>query len=366
MNEHPTTQLPKTPDLQPLPSTAAKVWNIISLLLTLAGISLMGIGGVMYLNQMIEAGKPPPARILKVTVDPNPVSTATLPPSPTSDAAGVAVAVVDRPESEPDEANHLANTVAPAVQANIAPDVSPVAPTVEPEPTEPAPATVEPEPTELAPTTTPIPPTETPAPVAEALSLADNPLVVVEEETAPPAEVEAPAPAPEAPPAPPTPQTTDGTRLTRLVVDSIGLDTDVIEVGWTDVTENGVTSNVWVVADYVAGWHKNSALPGQGGNIVLSGHHNIKGEVFRYIVDLEPGAIITLYDQEGRTFNYFVEDKFIVKDKGEPEAIRRENAKWIGPFNEERLTLVTCWPYTNNTHRVIVIAKPLAEAQVSN
>jgi sortase (surface protein transpeptidase) len=22
------------------------------------------------------------------------------------------------------------------------------------------------------------------------------------------------------------------------------------------------------------------------------------------------------------------------------------------------LTLVTCWPYTNNTHRVIVIAKP--------
>jgi sortase (surface protein transpeptidase) len=22
------------------------------------------------------------------------------------------------------------------------------------------------------------------------------------------------------------------------------------------------------------------------------------------------------------------------------------------------VTLITCWPYTNNTHRVIVIAKP--------
>ena len=54
-------------------------------------------------------------------------------------------------------------------------------------------------------------------------------------------------------------------------------------------------------------------------------------------------------------------DKFIVKDKGEPEAVRRANAKWIGPFNEERLTLVTCWPYNNNTHRLIVIAKPVEQ-----
>jgi sortase A len=40
------------------------------------------------------------------------------------------------------------------------------------------------------------------------------------------------------------------------------------------------------------------------------------------------------------------------------EEKRLENARWIGPFPDERLTLVTCWPYTNNTHRVIVIAKP--------
>ncbi|MCB0175766.1 MAG: sortase [Anaerolineae bacterium] len=359
MNEHPTTQLPKTPDLQPLPSTAAKLWSMVSLLLTLAGISLMGIGGVMYLTQMIEAGKPPPARIIQVTVDPNPVSTATLSPSPTPDAVSVAAAPIDRPETDRGIENHLSDTVASAAQADIVPNVSPTAPTVELEITETAPPTVELEPTEPAPTATSLPAAEESTPVDETLSLAENPLVVVEEETAPPVEAEAP-------PAPPTPQTTDGTRLTRIVAESIGLDSEVVEVGWTQITEYGVTSNVWVVADYVAGWHKNSALPGQGGNIVLSGHHNIKGEIFRYIVDLEPGAIITLYDQAGQTFNYFVEDKFIVKDKGEPEAIRRENAKWIGPFNEERLTLVTCWPYTNNTHRVIVIAKPLGEAQAGN
>jgi sortase A len=132
----------------------------------------------------------------------------------------------------------------------------------------------------------------------------------------------------------------------------------VIKVGWQTVIQNGVSANIWIVADYAAGWHENSMLPGQVGNVVLSGHHNINGEVFRYIVDLEPGAIITLYDGD-QPYDYKVEDKFIVKDKDEPDAVRRENAKWIGPFNDERLTLVTCWPYTNNTHRVIVIAKPV-------
>jgi sortase A len=111
------------------------------------------------------------------------------------------------------------------------------------------------------------------------------------------------------------------------------------------------------VADYAAGWHRNSVLPDQGGNVVLSAHHNIKGQVFRYTVDLEPGDLITLYDAT-QSYDYLVEDKFIVKDKGEPEAVRLENAKWIGPFNEERLTLITCWPFNSNTHRLIVIAKP--------
>ncbi|RME74027.1 MAG: sortase, partial [Chloroflexi bacterium] len=132
-------------------------------------------------------------------------------------------------------------------------------------------------------------------------------------------------------------------------------------VGWKQVEQNGQLVNVWEVADYAAGWHKNSSLPGQGGNIVLSGHNNIKGEVFRYVVNLEPGDTVSLFDQEGRQFDYIVADKFILKDKGEPEEVRRANARWIGPFNEERVTLVTCWPYNNNTHRVIVIARPAGE-----
>jgi len=143
----------------------------------------------------------------------------------------------------------------------------------------------------------------------------------------------------------------------RIVAESINLDSTVESVGWHEESVNGQRVSVWDVAEYAAGWLKNSALPGHAGNVVLSGHHNIKGEVFRYIVDLEAGDRITLY-ADGRPYDYIVENKFIVKDKGEPDSVRRENARWIGPFDDQRLTLTSCWPYTNNTHRVIVIAKP--------
>jgi sortase A len=173
--------------------------------------------------------------------------------------------------------------------------------------------------------------------------------------------VEEPADAAAAPEAPAAPGDASAVSpITRIVAESIGLDAPVVAVGWTTQVINAVPVNIWTVADYAAGWHKNSALPGQGGNIVLSGHHNINGEVFRYTIDLNVGDIVTLYEGD-QAYKYAVVDKFIVKDKGEPDAVRRENAKWIGPFNEDRLTLVTCWPYTNNTHRAIVIAKPVQQ-----
>ena len=144
---------------------------------------------------------------------------------------------------------------------------------------------------------------------------------------------------------------------TRLVVKSVGIDTPVIPVAWTVVEQNGLEFSVWSVAEYAAGWHQTSALPGQPGNTVMSGHHNIKGEVFRYLVDVQEGDEVDLYVGD-TVYPYFVEQKLILKEKGEPPEVRRQNAQWIASTNDVRLTLVTCWPYTNNTHRVIVVARP--------
>lgn len=151
----------------------------------------------------------------------------------------------------------------------------------------------------------------------------------------------------------------------RIVVPSINLDAEVVKMGWqVKQNANGETYSEWVVPDYAAGWHKNSALPGHIGNTVLSGHHNILGEVFRYIVDTEPGAKVTLY-ADGIPYEYIVTEKYIVKEKGVPYEQRLKNAELISHTDDERVTLVSCWPYETNTHRVVVIARPVDEVQSS-
>jgi LPXTG-site transpeptidase (sortase) family protein len=364
----------KASDLQPLPSVKSRILRSLSLILILGGVTLLGTGGWMFYQIQVEANRPPPAPILDAktaiekaqAVDAELGQTEIEPaatPKPVSRAG-------ERVEREPDQAAQPAPAREPeSARSDILAEVDSIPveePAVIDEPVPAAAVAVEADEDVAIPAASPV---KSPAttndkfveeanlvqemaslaePTAEApLSLADNPLVVpeavVEASEADNSAGEAALPA--------------GLHPTRVVAKNIDLDSEVVEVGWNQIVEDNVTTNVWVVADFAAGWHKNSALPGQGGNIVLSGHHNIKGEVFRYLVDIEIGSIISLYVGDQR-YDYAVSDKFIVKDKGEPEAVRRANARWIGPFNEERLTLVTCWPFHNNTHRVIVIAKP--------
>jgi sortase A len=192
----------------------------------------------------------------------------------------------------------------------------------------------------ISPTNTPVPVTNTPVPT-------NTPTPVTE-----PLPTNTPIPTPPPPPPPPA-----NSGPTRVVIKSVGIDTPVTPIGWSVVEQNGREYSVWDVADYVAGWHETSAPPGQPGNTVLSGHHNIKGEVFRYLVDVQEGDEVDLYVGDA-VYQYYVEQKLIVKEKGEPLEVRRQNAQWIASTNDVRVTLVTCWPYTNNTHRVIVVAKP--------
>ncbi|MCS7220021.1 MAG: sortase [Anaerolineae bacterium] len=143
----------------------------------------------------------------------------------------------------------------------------------------------------------------------------------------------------------------------RIVAPSIQLDAPVVTVGWTTLESNGNWFSQWETASYAAGFHRDSALPGHVGNTVISGHHNIEGKVFEHLVDLEPGDLIILY-ADGREYRYRVEDRFILKEAGVPIEQRRQNALWIAPTRDERLTLVTCWPPDGNDYRVIVVAKP--------
>lgn len=152
----------------------------------------------------------------------------------------------------------------------------------------------------------------------------------------------------------------------RLVIPSIGLDAPVSSIGLAPVELNGETFYQWQVPkDYRAGWHNTSARLGQIGNTVLNGHHNLAGEVFRYLIDLEEGSEIMMYDGE-QEYKYEVTQVELLPERGEPVKVRQENAQWILPTEDERITLVTCWPYEDNSHRLVVVAKPTADVAAHN
>jgi sortase A len=141
---------------------------------------------------------------------------------------------------------------------------------------------------------------------------------------------------------------------TRIVIPAIDLDAPIVTVGWS--LEDGISA--WEIPDhFAAGWLKTSAPLGQIGNTVLDGHHNRAGEVFRYLVELKPGDVIEVYSHDQR-YRYAVTALHILPDRDQPLEVRRQNARWIQSTWDERLTLVTCWPYTNNTHRLILVARP--------
>jgi sortase A len=106
------------------------------------------------------------------------------------------------------------------------------------------------------------------------------------------------------------------------------------------------------------GWHNNSGRMGEGKNIVLNGHNNIYGGVFRRLYTLKAGDEIRLGVGD-RVVTYRVEEVIRVLDRGRPIAERVQDAHYIQPMDDDRLTLVSCWPEWDNSHRVYVIARPV-------
>lgn len=148
----------------------------------------------------------------------------------------------------------------------------------------------------------------------------------------------------------------------RLVIPDLGIDAPVRSVGLTAVEKDGRDLYQWQVpAGYEVGWHKTSAPLGLAGNTVLNGHNNIYGEVFRDLIDLEVGSEIIVYDAD-RPYHYIVSQKEVVPENDQPLSVRLDNARLIAGTEDERITLISCWPYLTNSQRVLVIAKPLNDA----
>lgn len=145
----------------------------------------------------------------------------------------------------------------------------------------------------------------------------------------------------------------------RIEIPAIKLDAPVIQSQQKSVELKKQWFDQWLAPDeFAAGWQTDSAPLGLPGNTVLSGHHNEYGKVFGHLVELKVGDTITLFS--GNTsFEYQIAEINILKEKNVSLDIRQQNAKWIATSADERITLVTCWPKRNNSHRLIVVAYPI-------
>ena len=146
----------------------------------------------------------------------------------------------------------------------------------------------------------------------------------------------------------------------ELIIPSINLDAPIIQAEQDEIITDGVTYAQWQAPnEFAGGWHRDSAGLGQIGNTVINGHHNINGEVFKDLDKLTESDRISVYGEDGNRYSFLVTNVMILEERDAPLEQRLENARWILPSDDERLTLITCWPYYSNTHRLVIVAKPL-------
>lgn len=158
----------------------------------------------------------------------------------------------------------------------------------------------------------------------------------------------------------PSATTSENPVMMRMIIPDIGVDAPLVSVHFDAIIQGGRQDHAqWQVPDsYAAGWHSTSAPIGQPGNSVINGHNNIHGAIFHDLVDLPLGARIII-ETGDQIFEYQVTGREFLLERGEPLRDRLRNARWISPTDDERVTIVTCWPNSSNSHRLVVVAHPV-------
>jgi sortase A len=133
------------------------------------------------------------------------------------------------------------------------------------------------------------------------------------------------------PPPVPTPSVQ---QARRIQIPAIGVDSPIFQGDDWEQLKKGV------------GQHIGSALPGDTGNLVLSAHNDIYGEIFRHLDKLSPGDEI-IVETERQRYTYVIRKIQQV----DPTDV------WVmAPTEYASSTLISCYPYQVNNKRIVVFA----------
>ena len=134
---------------------------------------------------------------------------------------------------------------------------------------------------------------------------------------------------------------------TRVVVESVGIDSEVRSVGYSF---NGGRLQ-YDVPRVDAGQYVGTAAPGDAGNTVIGGHVANRGgsAVFEHLPGVKAGDVIQVYSGD-RLFRYSVT---------EIKVVAAEATSVMGQTHDATLTLITCFPGQDYSERLVVVGKLL-------
>jgi len=121
----------------------------------------------------------------------------------------------------------------------------------------------------------------------------------------------------------------------RLQIPRLNVDAPVVQGDGWEQLKKGV------------GQHIGSANPGQNGNVVLTAHNDVYGELFRHLDQLQPGDNVIVYTQQ-RQHVYVVDRTVLV----EPTAV-----EVMASTGSPTVTLISCYPYLVDSQRIVVFAR---------
>ena len=121
----------------------------------------------------------------------------------------------------------------------------------------------------------------------------------------------------------------------RIQIPAIGVDAPIVQGDGSEQLKKGVGQNI------------GSVNPGKNGNVVLSAHNDVYGEIFRDLDRLKPGDEIVLHTNQ-RAYTYVVIGAEVV----EPTAVQM-----MDQTPEPVVTLISCYPYLVDNQRIVVQAR---------
>jgi sortase A len=126
-----------------------------------------------------------------------------------------------------------------------------------------------------------------------------------------------------------------------------------IQIPAIDVDAPIVQGDGWEQLKKGVGQHIGTSKPGDKGNVVLSAHNDIFGEIFRDLDRLQPGDQIIIYTSQ-QSYTYLITNSKTV----EPTEV-----SVMDPTNYPTVTLISCYPYLVDNQRIVVTGRLQTRAQ---